>query len=56
MTTYHVWAGFRLALTTTDKQRAEQLAAAVRDGHVEVVERELTAGERMAAERRAMAA
>jgi hypothetical protein len=56
MTTFYVYSGSRLHSTTHSRELAERLAAVVRDGHVELVERELTAGELLAGERRAMAA
>ncbi len=56
MTTYHVYSRGHVKFTTHDKALAESLAATVKDGQVVPVERALTAGERMAAERREMAA
>lgn len=47
MTTYAIYTGARLHSTTHSRELAEQLAAVIRDGHVELIERELTAGELM---------
>ncbi len=47
MTTFYVYSRGHVVLTTRDEEKAEKLAAAVRDGHVVAVERELTAGELM---------
>jgi len=48
MTTYAVYSHRRHVLTTHDKARAELLAAQLRGGHVVTIERQLTAGERLA--------
>lgn len=56
MTTYHVFSGPRLHSSTHSRELAEQLAAVVRDGHVEVAEREPTLSELLASERRQAAA
>jgi hypothetical protein len=56
MTTFHVFSGERLVSTTHSRELAEQWAAVVRDGHVELVVRQPTAGELLAGERRQAAA
>ncbi len=56
MTTYHVDRRGHLKFTAHDKALRESLAATVKDGQAVPVERALTAGELMAAERREMAA
>lgn len=47
MTTFYVYSRGHVVLTTHDAERAERFAAAVRDGSVVTVERDLTAGELM---------
>lgn len=56
MTTFHVYSRGHVVMTTHDKDRAEKFAACLRGGSVVKVERELTAGELMAAERFGVAA
>lgn len=48
MTTFAVYARRGHILTTHDKARAETLAAQLRGGYVVMIERQPTAGERLA--------